>query len=801
MQVSKRLPGVRLVARAAVVLGLVASGLVATATPSLAAGDPITTVAPAHGPSGGGNSITLTPTTAGTFTGATLANVIVQFSFAACGDPLVGQTPITSSAGAVTAGVVRSTATATLSGNNLVVAVPSTLTLPVDVTAPTPFYVCAYDGSTVGSTALLAETAGAAYTVNPLLTANPASGASGGGYSLDVTTPNPIFTPFTTTGLAVQFQAKTATGSVCAAVPQGASAPAASNASTITGGVVVATTGLQVPTARSLKVQVPTTMVQPFLSTLPTVLSSTYNICVYSAGTLAAETSPAAPFILSGNVAMSSASGPPAGGNAITLTAAGPIFTSGSTFVQFQSTASNHNTCDSFYSAAGTTVSPTAAQTRFISTSKLAVTVPAITAGSYIACVYDATTGSGDHLVAQAFGTYVSGAVPTITSVSPATGPAQGGTTITVTGSGLPTAAGSFTAAVGGVPMQVTPVNATSFTAITPPHAPGSGFAISITLTNGNTYEGKNLFTFTNGIAIYPVTAPNSKLTGTDIDVQGVGFLDLTFAAAGVVDPNSSKSHVYLVKGAYDPKAGNPATSKTNGQVAECVDVLVISDTNLLCSLYTAGNGPLPTNAGRIMTGCTMATAANTTVVPGVGCSFNPSDVGMTIAGTNIPAATTVTAVNATTGGATISKAITTAVSAATPLVLNATTTKVIPDATSVLATDPKKITTVAATFAATDVGKAIYGTNVPTGSVITEYVDSKNVKISGTITTNVASAAASPLFMVPSGPVSNGTYTLTVVSNGIINAATVTPALTPPYVQSIISSGSTFTVADYLLN
>ncbi|GGM16822.1 IPT/TIG domain-containing protein [Dactylosporangium sucinum] len=797
MQVSKRLPDGRPAARAAVVLGLVAAGLVATATPSFAAFDPITTVTPAHGPSGGGNSISLTPTTAATFTGAS-NTVTVQFSFVACAATLPGQTPITSSAGAVTAGVVQA-ATGSVSGNNWTVTVPSTLILPPDVTAATSFYVCVYDGDTLGD-AGIAETATAAYKVSPSIMPNPASGASGGGYSIDVTTSNPIFTPFSPSTYTVQFQAKTTTAPVCAATPQSASAPTASSASTMTGGVVnVPAANLQVPTSRSLKILVPTTMIQPYLTVLPTVTSSDFNICVYASSALVAETAPSVPFNLSGNVALSAQSGSTAGGNALTLTAAGPIFTTGNTYyVQLQSSTSHPN-CDATYATTGSPVNPAQGTTRLISTSKLAVTLPApVTAGSYNVCVYDSNTATtGQHLVAQAFNYYSAGAIPTIVSVSPATGPAQGGSTISVTGTNLPTAAGAMTASVGGTPMTILTQSATNFTAVTPPHAPGANFSISITLTNGPTYEGKNLFTFTNGITISPATAPNSKLTATDIDIAGVGFSDMTFAAAGVVDPNSSKSHVYLVKGAYDPKAGNPATTKTNGQVAECVDVLVISDTNLICSLYTAGNGPMATNAGRVMTGCTAVTTTATTVAVGAGCSFNPSDVGLTITGAGIPAATTVSAVSAT-GAATINKAITANITAVTPLVLSAATTKVIPDAVSTFSVNAKKITTTAATFAATDLGKPIYGPNIPAGSVITEVTDSKNILISGTMIANVAASATAPVFMVPGGPVPNGTYTLTVVSNGIINAATVTPAVTPPYVQSIISSGSTFTVADY---
>ncbi|MFI5914654.1 IPT/TIG domain-containing protein [Dactylosporangium sp. NPDC051541] len=789
MQVRKRL------GRAAVVLGVVAAGLVATSAPSFAATDPITTVTPAHGPSGGGNVISLTPTTSSKFSGAT--GPVAQFSATACADPYDAPVPIASSAGTVTAGIVQAT-TVAVSGNNLNVTVPSSLNLPPDVTAPVGFYVCVYDGSTVGTTALLASTATAAYTVNPMLVASPSSGASGGSYNVDLITANAAFTPYSSS-YTVQFQAKTTAGSVCAATPPSASAPSASNASTITGGVIqVPVANVQVPSSRTMKVNMPATMIQPYLTTLPTVMSTDFNVCVYASNALVAETLTSGAFNLSGNVALSAATGSSAGGNSITLTAYAPIFTSGQTFVQFQSTTTAPGQCDQFPQSSGA-VTPNVSAIRFISTSKIAVTVPAIAANSYKVCVYDSSNASsGNHLVAQGYSTYVSGNIPAIVSVLPATGPAQGGSTIVVTGTNLPSSLGTMTAAIGGTPMSITAQTSSSFTAVTPPHAPGTGFDITITLTNGTTYTGKSLFTFTNGITVTPNTAPNSKATGTDLDIQGVGFQDLSFAAPGVYDQLSTKAHVYLVKGTYDPKGSG--TTKTVGPTAECADVLVVSDTNLICTLYTMGNGPLAATTARSVQGCT-GSNAGTTLTPGGACTFSATDVGLTVLGTGIPAATTITAVNAGTGVATISKAMTAPVTGTTVVnVYSGTAVKALTDAAG--ANNTKALSTTTAMFAATDVGKAVSGANIPAGTVITAFTDTKNVTLSNNLSgaQTASGSLAQPIYVYGTGAIPNGTYTVTVVSSGAVNANVVS-ATNPNaanYMQSILSSGSTFTVADY---
>ena len=117
----------------------------------------------------------------------------------------------------------------------------------------------------------------------------------------------------------------------------------------------------------------------------------------------------------------------------------------------------------------------------------MAVTPISVTAGSVAVSV---TTPGGLGTRADGF-TYLG--TPTVTSVSPGTGPLSGGTTITVTGTGF--AAGT-TVSVGGVAAtNVVVVSGTTMTAVTP--AAGTAGARSVAVTApGGTVTKRDAFTY-----------------------------------------------------------------------------------------------------------------------------------------------------------------------------------------------------------------------------------------------------------------------------------------------------------------
>ena len=317
---------------------------------------------------------------------------------------------------------------------------------------------------------------------------------------------------------------------------------------------------------------------------------------------------------------LSQAYGPSRGGNtvvgSVTPTAATPTpFAPNTTpVVQFQFVGTGATACTALAKApteiAGTGTATTAgavnanpAAVKRITSSKIVFQVPS---GSYPGttvnatglvlvgtqttarwniCVYDSDSTTASTLLAVSSYTLV--LKPTITSISPASSPAGGGQAITVNGTGFSAVTGgAITGSIGGVALtNITPAtNGNSLTATTAARVPDVGLALTL-VTPGGTVSSLNPdndtttsdtpipFSYTNGITIAPDNAAaGSQVT---IDVRGAGFSRFHFDAAGT--PTSGLAHVFLVDGAYD--------SGSNRGVAECVVDMVISDTELVCSM------------------------------------------------------------------------------------------------------------------------------------------------------------------------------------------------------------------------
>jgi hypothetical protein len=310
----------------------------------------------------------------------------------------------------------------------------------------------------------------------------------------------------------------------------------------------------------------------------------------------------AAPAASAASVAgtLSATSGPSAGGNTITMTTATAKFVAGSTFASFQVKGTATAACAANYVAAST-VSATAGAVlvtapKILSSTKLAITVPsgvALPSGStalnWNLCVYNGNTTGSTSTTANIVivnAAYSIAASPTITAISPTGGPALGGDTVTVTGTNFVT---GMSAKLGSATLTGVTVasNGNSFTAVVPAQASGA-YNLSVTTpggtknkTTGNAYVP---YTYSNGIVISPNTTPTATAS-TDLDISGVGFASLDFSTTDGTTPDNNKGHVYLVQGAYD--STDASSAKTVGEVGECVNVLVVSDTELVCTLNT----------------------------------------------------------------------------------------------------------------------------------------------------------------------------------------------------------------------
>ncbi|MGZ4649487.1 MAG: IPT/TIG domain-containing protein [Kineosporiaceae bacterium] len=346
----------------------------------------------------------------------------------------------------------------------------------------------------------------------------------------------------------------------------------------------------------------------------------------------------------------SSTTGSQNGGNTLTLTlptTATPKFTSGFVGVQFQTTTANGAATATCSTNPSTTASSStiAATVRFLSSTKVSVVVPDLRAsavsgatGFWVICAYN-QAASGSPLAIATTATvigkanYVAAAAPTINAgdtgaspvvapaVVPASGPASGGQVVTVNGTGFPTtitASTPLTATFAGVPlMNITPISATQFTAVTPAQPASTNKPVLTVTTNGgsvsaslNATPNTAVYTYVNGITVSPNTVASG--VAVDVDVQGTGFTNLDFSSGNDgTTPKAVKGHVFLVQGVYNPTA-NGGGSKTVGESTECVNVAVISDSELICTVDAAHS---ITYAGAVPTYGTTALANGTYTV------------------------------------------------------------------------------------------------------------------------------------------------------------------------------------------
>lgn len=641
--------------------------------------------------------------------------------------------------------------------------------------------------------AAVVATAGPAFATSVALTTNTIGGPSGGGNTITATVTTPTFTAGTPSSANVEFQWSTTGAATACSTTYSAAATVTSSAGIVQ---VTSSTNVTVPDTRTITILVPAGLALPTGTT-----TELFNICVYSGTTTGGSGSPLIADTSGGGLGytiapnkatLSAYQGPDHGGNTLTAVTSGGTLTSASG-AEFQYAGADY--CTAIYAAPSAPDGSTgivAATPTLLNSTKVAVTVPSAlvlvsqTTANYNLCLYDGTSTTSSVLISATALPYVIAAATTITAVTPGTGPAQGGTTLTVTGTNFSSSNMTVTLA-GQVLTTVTVSGTTSFTATAPAHAAGGPYNLVITNLAG-TVTKTAVFTYTNGITVSPTTSPNSSLSRTWLDVKGVGFNDLSFTATNGApsNTNSTTAHVYLVRGTYNATPTTTGGPKTNPQSLECVDVVVVDDTEMICSLFLAGNQYSPT-VTRTVTGCT-ATSGSPTLSGATGsttCTFSSADVGMAVSGTGIAAGSMITAAPTSTS-ATLSKNTTGVTSTITVTI---TSNRTITDGTLALASGVTTLTSAAAPFGVGEIGHAVAAPGVlPTGTVITAVNGSAVATLS-----NAAIGTGTTMTIFTPYAVAVGTYTMTVVSNGAAggNAAT-------GYVQSIISSGSTFTIADY---
>jgi hypothetical protein len=136
--------------------------------------------------------------------------------------------------------------------------------------------------------------------------------------------------------------------------------------------------------------------------------------------------------------------------------------------------------------------------------------------------------------------TYVLTAAPTVASVSPESGPSEGGALVTIEGSGF--LSGSTTVEIGGVASPAVEVlSETELTAVTPAHAPGSEEVI-VSTPNGATPAGPSYayLPLPSVASVNPGSGPIAG--GTRVTIAGSGF-----ARGAEVDIGGAASSVEVI--------------------------------------------------------------------------------------------------------------------------------------------------------------------------------------------------------------------------------------------------------------
>jgi hypothetical protein len=254
------------------------------------------------------------------------------------------------------------------------------------------------------------------------------------------------------------------------------------------------------------------------------------------------------------------------------------------------------------------------------------------------------------------------GTPPTVTGVSPTSGPAAGGTSVAITGTGF--IVGASTVKFGAVTASTVTVNsATSITATSPA---GSAGTVDVTVTTAggtSATSSSDQFTYLAAPTVTGVS-PSSGTTagGTSVTITGTGF---------VIGASTVKFGATTASATVTSSTSITATSPAGS--AGTVDVTV-----------TTANGTSTTSTADHFTFTSASSPTVTSVTPNTGPSTGGT-AGIVIGGTNFSSVTAVQfgGVNATTFSVTSTTAITATSPAGTGTVDVTVTTSAGTSATS----------------------------------------------------------------------------------------------------------------------
>jgi len=323
-----------------------------------------------------------------------------------------------------------------------------------------------------------------------------------------------------------------------------------------------------------------------------------------------------------------------AAGPAPTVTGASPDagFTSGDTTVTVTGIGFIGVTTVDFGTAAATSITVNSA------TSITAVS-PSTSAGTTDVTV-TTPNGTSTKNSTDQFTFVASGPGPAVTGVSPASGSSNGGTTVTITGTGF---TGVTAVDFGSVPAAYSVTSATSISAVSPA---GAGTVdVTVTTPNGlSATSSADQFTYLAAPAPPTVTAlsPNSGLPtgGTTVAISGTGFTGAVAVDFGSLPASftvNSDNAISAVSPSASPSTVNVTVTTPNG----------LSATGAADEFTFVASGPAP-SVTKVSPSSGPSTGGTSVAVTGTGFTgASAVDFGTTLATSyTVNSATSITAVS-----------------------------------------------------------------------------------------------------------------------------------------------------------
>ncbi len=232
-----------------------------------------------------------------------------------------------------------------------------------------------------------------------------------------------------------------------------------------------------------------------------------------------------------------------------------------------------------------------ASNVTWASPTQITATTPPGTAGDVDVVVVN---GDGQIAIAEGAFTYVTGDVPTITSVNPLAGTEAGGTQLTISGTNFGEG-DSLNVAVGGqAATGVTVDSATQITVTTPPGTAGS--VVDVVVTNGDglviTAAGAFTYVALDSVVTVAGVSPSAgpEAGGTQLTISGANFVAGEYLKVTVGGE--------VATGVTVDSATQITATTPSGTAGAAVDVKVTNgDGQVVTSVgaftYTDGSGPL----------------------------------------------------------------------------------------------------------------------------------------------------------------------------------------------------------------